>query len=197
VQKDGFALGNHGSAPGPLLVPPTPLLDPDRARGREGCQQRPWRGQCHRVSRVLLPEALIVNLLLWFWWNWDLNSGLHTCKTGALARVARPVHFALVILEMEVSGATSPGWPRTVSLLMAASRVAGITGVSLHAWQNSFLEGTAWRVPTGCCKEQVGTESTSPVHQSPLPVSDDRTVPQSGSELHWGTVGRTEGTAPR
>jgi hypothetical protein len=33
---------------------------------------------------------------LFFWWDWDLNLGLHACKAGALPLV----HFALVILEM-------------------------------------------------------------------------------------------------
>jgi hypothetical protein len=39
--------------------------------------------------------------------NWGLNSGLGTCKAGALLlepHLQSPVHFALVILEM--------GWPQ-------------------------------------------------------------------------------------
>jgi hypothetical protein len=34
-------------------------------------------------------------------WYWGLNSGLHTCKAGALLLEPLPlVHFALVILKM-------------------------------------------------------------------------------------------------
>jgi hypothetical protein len=32
-----------------------------------------------------------------FWWDWDLNSGLHTCKAG---RMDTSIHLAPVILEM-------------------------------------------------------------------------------------------------
>jgi hypothetical protein len=35
-----------------------------------------------------------------FWWNWGLNSGLHTCKAGTTAWATPPFHFVLVILEM-------------------------------------------------------------------------------------------------
>jgi hypothetical protein len=36
--------------------------------------------------------------------HWGLNSGLHTCKTGAIP----PVHFALVVLEMGLENYLPP-----------------------------------------------------------------------------------------
>jgi hypothetical protein len=41
-----------------------------------------------------------------------------------------PVHFALVILEMGVSGTIYLGWPQTSILPISASQVASITGMS-------------------------------------------------------------------
>jgi hypothetical protein len=35
---------------------------------------------------------------------------------------------------MEVSPTPSPGWPQTVFLLVSASQLAGITGLSHHGW---------------------------------------------------------------
>jgi hypothetical protein len=50
-----------------------------------------------------------------------------------------PVHFALVILEMGVSQTISLGWSQTMILLISASQVATITGVS-HWHPASCLE---------------------------------------------------------
>jgi hypothetical protein len=44
-----------------------------------------------------------------------------------------PVHFALVILEMGISPITCLGWPRTSIILILASQVARIAGVSQGA----------------------------------------------------------------
>jgi hypothetical protein len=66
--------------------------------------------QCHRdawdqsffqhgqVDSLPLPHSMhsfIYHMLafVWFWWDWALNSGLHT-------RATPPVHFALVNVEM-------------------------------------------------------------------------------------------------
>jgi hypothetical protein len=40
--------------------------------------------------------------VLFFWWDWGLNSEFHACKAGTLIASAKaPVHFAVVILEIE------------------------------------------------------------------------------------------------
>jgi hypothetical protein len=41
-----------------------------------------------------------------------------------------PVHFALVILEMEVSQTSFPGWPQTTIPLISASHIPRITAMS-------------------------------------------------------------------
>jgi hypothetical protein len=53
-----------------------------------------------------------------------------------------PVHFVLVILEMEVSQTICPGWPQASIFPISASQVARITGVScLHLADHAFLNG--------------------------------------------------------
>jgi hypothetical protein len=47
-----------------------------------------------------------------------------------------PIHFALVILEME--SYYLPGWPRTAILLILASQLAKLTGMS-HGTQLSIV----------------------------------------------------------
>jgi hypothetical protein len=64
------------------------------------------------------------------WWDWDFNSGLHSCKAGALPLEPYfQVHFALVSFGDRVSQTICPGWPQTSYLQISASQVARITGL--------------------------------------------------------------------
>jgi hypothetical protein len=61
-------------------------------------------------------------------WDWGLNSALHLQSRHSTAWATPPVHFALVILEMGVSGIVCPGWSLTMILPILASQVAWATG---------------------------------------------------------------------
>jgi hypothetical protein len=63
--------------------------------------------------------SLFKSFFFSFWWDWGLNAGLQTSKQG-FYHLSPPVHFALVILEMEVSQTICPGWPGTAILISAS-----------------------------------------------------------------------------
>jgi hypothetical protein len=73
----------------------------------------------------------LFQLIFFFLVGLGLNSGLHTCKVGALML---ETHIQYILLWLfwrwGVSQTTCPGWPWTLILLISASQVARITGVS-------------------------------------------------------------------
>jgi hypothetical protein len=69
----------------------------------------------------VVSAGIILLSSFWGLWGWGLNSGLCTCKAGALPWATSPVHFALVILEMRVSQTLCLGWPQTSILPLSTS----------------------------------------------------------------------------
>jgi hypothetical protein len=68
-----------------------------------------------------------------FWWDWGLKSGLCSCKAGSL-----PLEYCLqsILLWLLWRWGLENyllGWPQTMILLISASQIARITGVS-HWW---------------------------------------------------------------
>jgi hypothetical protein len=55
---------------------------------------------------------------------------LHLQSRHSAACTTPPANFALVILEMGVSGTISLGWSHTTILLISASQITRITGIS-------------------------------------------------------------------
>jgi hypothetical protein len=60
-------------------------------------------------------------LLIFFPWDWSLNSGLRACKAGPSCSG---------YFRHGVSRTLCPGWPRASILLVSVCQVARITGVS-------------------------------------------------------------------
>jgi hypothetical protein len=76
-------------------------------------------------------HILFTYTTLFFGWYWGLNSGLHTCKAGAL-----PPHLQFILLGYFGDGGFTNYLPGLVSLTLPilASKIVRITGVSHHAW---------------------------------------------------------------
>jgi hypothetical protein len=78
-------------------------------------------------------------LLLWLFWDWDLCFCLGLFWTtilfmpSSVVGITGTCHYTAYLLRWYVSN-FCPGWPWTTILLISASRVAGITDVSHHAW---------------------------------------------------------------
>jgi hypothetical protein len=75
---------------------------------------------------------LFIYLFTYFWWNWGLNSGPSPWATP-------PTLFYDRYFQDSVSQTICPGWLWTTILLISASGVARITGVS-HLAQEIFLK---------------------------------------------------------
>jgi hypothetical protein len=111
----GEASAGEGPPPGSPFAGLSTLFSPQLALAATTIRP-PW---CLSVS------------LSFFSWNWDLNSGLCTCKSRhSTAWATTLVHFALVILQVGVSQTVYPAWPPTAILQISASQVARITVVS-------------------------------------------------------------------
>jgi hypothetical protein len=54
-------------------------------------------------NKIMDPQTFLL-YFYFFWWDWGLNSGLCTCKTGGPPFESHPPvqYFALVILKMEL-----------------------------------------------------------------------------------------------
>jgi hypothetical protein len=73
------------------------------------------------------------------WWDQDLNSGLCACKAGAILLEPHVQSiFSLVILEVEGLANYLPRLASALVLLISASHIARITGLS-----HQLLESTA------------------------------------------------------
>jgi hypothetical protein len=81
--------------------------------------------------------VLFFGFFFWCSWGFELRTP-HLQSRCSTASATPPVHFALVIFEIG-SGTICPGWPRTMILLICASEVVRITGVSQGAWEE-FLK---------------------------------------------------------
>jgi hypothetical protein len=62
--------------------------------------------------------------------SWGLNSGLHTCKAGVLLIEPHLQSIFIWLFWRWSSQTVCPCWPWTVILLISASRVARMTGMS-------------------------------------------------------------------
>jgi hypothetical protein len=92
------------------------------------------------------PGIFILNRLF-SWWDWGLNSQLHTCKAGAL--LLKP-HLQSILLWLFGDGGSRTiflGWPGTTIFLISASQVARITGVSHQCPASQAILITARFVP--------------------------------------------------
>jgi hypothetical protein len=89
-------------------------------------------------------------------------------------------HHTQLLVEMGVSLTFCTGWPWTLILLISASWVAGITGMSHHAWScNIFLN-------TGDLYGKISRISLQPSHQPCSRVTPPR---------HRASCLRRKGTA--
>jgi hypothetical protein len=69
-------------------------------------------------------------LLLLLLWDWGLNSGLHTCKPGALLLEHTSSLFCSCYFGNGVSPTICLGWPHAVIILILASQLAIIICMS-------------------------------------------------------------------
>jgi hypothetical protein len=79
-------------------------------------------------TQIILSNSMI--FLFHFLVGLSLNSSLQVCKSRhSTTWDIPPFHFAVIILEMEVSQPICLGWPWTTILLTSASQVSRITDV--------------------------------------------------------------------
>jgi hypothetical protein len=74
---------------------------------------------------------------IFFWWDWALNSGLHTCKAGGLLLEPyfSPFYFLIWLFWRQgTCDLFCPHCPWTTILLISVSQVARIIGMSHHDW---------------------------------------------------------------
>jgi hypothetical protein len=76
-----------------------------------------------------------------FWWDWALNSGLCTCKAGAL--LLKPHLQSILLCLFWRWGLENYFWTQTTTFCISASPVAGITGVS-HGLAPAILISRLW-----------------------------------------------------
>jgi hypothetical protein len=80
------------------------------------------------LQSSLLRDAGLLYFILFFWWDWGLNSGLHTSTLCLTPSVHFDGYFGDGALRT-----ICLGWPQTVILPISVSQVARITGVSHQA----------------------------------------------------------------
>jgi hypothetical protein len=100
-------------------------------------------------------HMVLYNIVAWFlfvcfWWAWDLNSGLHTCKAGThkagvLLLEPHTSSFFYGYFGGEVLQNIWWGWPWTIIFHTSASQVARIKGMSHLSMANGFLhQNMSW-----------------------------------------------------
>jgi hypothetical protein len=89
----------------------------------KNCQQ--WLN-----GEMILIKTMNEKLIFFFWWDWGLNSGPCTCKSGAILLEPYLETILLWCLGEGVFQIICLGWFWSSILPISASQVARITGVS-------------------------------------------------------------------
>jgi hypothetical protein len=89
----------------------------------------------------LLYTLIYLFIYVFTWQYWDLHSGPHACSTESTAWITLPALFGLGIFQIGPCKLFAQGWLGTTILLISASWLARITGVS-HWCQTTYKE---WR----------------------------------------------------